>query len=533
MNISKSRNEIKWTLTAAVICGVLTHGYMLFNKISYHDDIFCLYSLGGTYGSGRWSLGILGALVRRLLGGTYSAPALNGIFSILLIAVAATLIVLLFRIRDILWIVAVACIMETFPVVTATFSYMFTAPYYMLALVLAVLAAYLMSLHKKWLDGYGIGAVLSIAVAVGIYQAYFGVTVALVLAWLVWDYEELTGVQGKKSPASRVILTGIWNVAVMALGLVLYALLNKLFLAITNYELSDYRGVNNMFAVTPSGLLKSVAGAYVSFVQMFTGDYAGLTSVLPIRLALLLLWLAAAWFLVVSTIRHQKDMLCRVLYWVMILLLPLAIHIVNVMVSGGDTEVHTLMLYSLAVMFIFPIAVIAKNTSGCAVSCERTACGKVFAIAGKVLAAVLVLAYAVVDNQAYMRVGLLQNEATAFYNRLITRIESTDGYSQSDGIYIAGALEISDGNLTEVPQFPAVSMTGYTMTSAEFINDYAWKEYVRWQLGFDPVYETQLPDTAVLDEMGCYPDADSIRIVDDVVIVKFSDGDTTGGIGQE
>jgi hypothetical protein len=255
--------------------------------------------------------------------------------------------------------------------------------------------------------------------------------------------------------------------------------------------------------------------------------------VLPIRLALLLLWLAAAWFLVVSTIRHQKDMPCRILYWVMILLLPLAIHIVNVMVSGGDTEVHTLMLYSLAVMFIFPIAVIAKNTSGCAVSCERTACGKVFAIAGKVLAAVLVLAYAVVDNQAYMRVGLLQNEATAFYNRLITRIESTDGYSQSDGIYIAGALEISDGNLTEVPQFPAVSMTGYTMTSAEFINDYAWKEYVRWQLGFDPVYETQLPDTAVLDEMGCYPDADSIRIVDDVVIVKFSDGDTTGGIGQE
>jgi hypothetical protein len=501
----------------AAVCGVLTHGYILFNKISYHDDIFCLYTLGGTYGSGRWSLGILGALMRRLFGGTYSAPGLNGIVSVALIAVAATLIVLLFRIRDIFWIAAVACIMETIPVVTATFSYMFTAPYYMLALVFAVLAAYLMSLHKKWFDCYGIGAVVSMAAAVGIYQAYFGVTVALVLAYLVWDYEKF----GDR--AGHALLEGIWNVIVMGLGLMLYAVLNKVFLALTHYELSDYRGVNNMFDVTPAGLLTSAAGAYKAFFQMFTGDYVGLTSVLPVRLALLFLWIAAVWFLIAVT-RRLKGAASRLLYWVMILLLPLAFDIVNVMVSGGDTEVHTLMLYALVLMFLFPIAVIARHTSGCAVSCEKTKAGQVFAAAGKVLAFVVFFSYAVVDNQAYMRAELLQNEASAFYNRLITRIESLDGFSQDMGIYIAGALEISDNNLTDIPQFPAVSMTGYTMSTEEFINDYAWKEYVRWQLGFDPVYAAEAPDEAVLDEMSCYPDADSIRIVDGVVVVKFGDG---------
>lgn len=524
MNTRRNLNEIKWTMCSSVIIGLLTHAYILYNKISYHDDIFCLYTLGGTYGSGRWSLGILGALMRRLFGGTYSAPGLNGILSILLIAVAATLIVEMFSVKNIWWIVATAGIMETIPVVTSTFSYMFTAPYYMIALVFAVLGAFLITRKQKWFDWHCIGAVLSMAVAVGIYQAYFAVTVSLVLSYLIWNFDEIVGSDARRNGAKKLLLGGIRALVLMALGMAAYALFNKVFLAVTHYELSDYRGVNNMFSVTFSGLLSSAAGTYKAFVSMFVKDYVGLTSVLPIRLALIILWILAIVCMIRESIRRKAGAWCNILYWGMAALLPLAFHIVNVMVSGGDTGIHTLMLYSLAQMFIFPIVILAKYTGGCAVSFEKTKYTAGMTAVSVAMAYLIIFSYAVVDNQAYMRVQLLQNEATAFYNRLITRIEGTEGYLQSDSIYIAGALEISDKNLTEVPQFPAVTMTGYTMTTDEFINDYAWKEYVRWQLGFDPVYEAQVPDVSAISEMPCYPDADSIRIVDDVVVVKFSDG---------
>lgn len=524
MNIQKNLHEIKWTMASSLMVGLLAHGYILFNKISYHDDIFCLYTLGGTYGSGRWSLGIMGALMRRLFGGTYSAPALNGILSIVLIGVAATLIVRMFSICDVKWMVAIAAIMETIPVVTSTFSYMFTAPYYMAALVFSVLAAYFISKQKKWMDLSGLGAILCLAIAVGIYQAYFAVTVSLVLSYLIWNSDAIIdGASGKKG-ALAILVQGIYALFRMGLGMVAYAVFNKVFLALTRYELSDYRGVNNMFDVTPAGLIKSAGSTYAAFTDMFCRDYAGLTSIPPIRIALIVLWVVAIILMITNAIRRKDGVWFNLLYWGMVALLPLGFHIVNVMVSGGDTGIHTLMLYSLAMMFIFPIVMIGKWAGACAVSYQKTKATAPIVVISLLCAYLVSFSYTVVDNQAYMRVELLQKEASAFYNRLITRIESTKGYRQSYGIYIVGALEIRDKNLTDVPDFPAVKMTGYTMTTEEFINDYAWKEYVRWQLGFDPVYAMALPDTDIVQEMACYPDEDSIRIVDDIVIVKLSDG---------
>lgn len=41
-----------------IIVGIISHGYIFFNKLSYHDDMSCMFSLGATYGLGRWGLGL-------------------------------------------------------------------------------------------------------------------------------------------------------------------------------------------------------------------------------------------------------------------------------------------------------------------------------------------------------------------------------------------------------------------------------------------------------------------------------------------
>ena len=66
-DIEKALKKIKerisplqqWAFVAAMVIGLIAHGYIIFNRISYHDNTACLFSLGATYELGRWGLGII------------------------------------------------------------------------------------------------------------------------------------------------------------------------------------------------------------------------------------------------------------------------------------------------------------------------------------------------------------------------------------------------------------------------------------------------------------------------------------------
>lgn len=77
-----------------------------------------------------------------------------------------------------------AVIFVVYPTCSASLLYMFTAGYYGFSCFLAVLSVWCMKTGKKL---YGCLAIICIAFSLGIYQAYFPVTVTLCL-FLVLDY---------------------------------------------------------------------------------------------------------------------------------------------------------------------------------------------------------------------------------------------------------------------------------------------------------------------------------------------------------
>lgn len=100
----------------------------------------------------------------------YVSPGVNGILSIILIAITGMIIIKVFNIKSCISAALIGGVLVVFPAVTSTFAYMFTAPAYFLALLLAVKSIDI--IYKKqsvfrWLIG---GLVLSFAI--GIYQAY-------------------------------------------------------------------------------------------------------------------------------------------------------------------------------------------------------------------------------------------------------------------------------------------------------------------------------------------------------------------------
>ena len=130
------QSPISYAFFSTLICGLLAHSLMLFNKLSAHDDLHYLFELGTTVTTGRWTLHLLYWFHLLLFQDTpMSLPVLNGFIAILCIGVAASLIVKLLRIRSRFLSAALGSLMVCFPTITGLFFYMFTIHYYMVALL--------------------------------------------------------------------------------------------------------------------------------------------------------------------------------------------------------------------------------------------------------------------------------------------------------------------------------------------------------------------------------------------------------------
>lgn len=71
-------NADKVTFIAAVAVGLISHMYMMTNKLPNYDDIKGMMDdYGSGFQSGRWALSLLGVFVKWTIG-NYSVPWLNG-----------------------------------------------------------------------------------------------------------------------------------------------------------------------------------------------------------------------------------------------------------------------------------------------------------------------------------------------------------------------------------------------------------------------------------------------------------------------
>ena len=97
--------------------------------------------------------------------------------TILLLSITACIIIEFFEINSMILCSLIGAIFLCFPTVTSTMFFMYTAPYYALAILLAVLAAW-------FADGQRFGMVygsILCAFSLGIYQAYLPLTVSLLI----------------------------------------------------------------------------------------------------------------------------------------------------------------------------------------------------------------------------------------------------------------------------------------------------------------------------------------------------------------
>lgn len=484
--------------------GFLAHGMAFFHKFSAHDDLIFLFDVGYTYTSGRWFLGTLSKLVNVLLGSShFSLPLFNGVFCLLCMALFCCVLVRLLDIRRVGSCVVLSGILVVFPMLANLFLFMFTAPYYMVSLLMAAVGALLVCRRNKWYAVVGGMALLTCSV--GIYQAYIPVILSIFLIYFIHSVS--TAAQWRWQDLLR---QGIYYVAVTIGFVGAYFLITRAYLSFYNLELTGYVGISSM---GQEGL-----GEYLKRILLIIYNRNIFTTVeswyaFPFRVrtcyhVLLALAGVLSLWLLLRVFRENKVKALSMA--AAMALLPLAVHFIYVMCDVED--IHPLMVYGEVMFFVYFLW-LGEHT---VLPCIRWK--KLPYRATVAMLAAAVILYARYDNAYYLRVQMEQRQTENYYNTLTTQIKSTEGYQDTLRVVYIHNEELSDETVKPIEGFAPITM-GPHLTPGSNV----WTEYMHYWCGFSP----ELADPADFEnlpqvqQMPRYPDDGSIQIINDTVVVKF------------
>lgn len=515
-HIKKLSGQQKALFISVFVAGLISHGYMFVNNISYHDAVLMTDGLGATYSLGRWSLGIMEYFGKKFIG-LYGSPLFHGILSLLLIALSGMLIVSILRMKHVLSAVYMGIMLAVFPVVTSIFAFMYTSSAYWMAFFLNTFVVYLLT-RKQSLKNLCIGGFL-LAFALGLYQAYFAVAVALFIMVLMVDILEEPSIRSKE-----ILRKGVWYFLTLLGGLVLYLVLNRVIVTVGKIGLSSYQGMDEVGKIELKKIPLLIRNAY--YYLLCDVEWNGVNSVPLLRYIVGGIGIVTLCIFLGIVLKGVKASTTKLILLALMLVLPVGINAVYLMSSSDSYSVHTLMRYSLVLFFILPVLLL-EHTNLLQIR-NRQALFLKNGVENILLALlwILPMCYIYLNNAAYLKVDFLQEQTIAYYTTLITEIKGTEGYRDEMPVVYIGERKIEDASLTEMPFFEDIKINGYDQDLLTSINNYAWRVFAGRHCGYFP--EENMDRTAYAEmpevaEMPCYPDAGSIKVINGTVVVKFSE----------
>lgn len=501
---SLSKQE-RIAIISSLISGFLSHGYAMGNNYIYHDSTI-LNGLGTTFGLGRWALGFSGELNNLTLG-NYQLPLLNIVISLIFIALSSAVVTRFFKVKSYYLSGFIGAVFAAYPVVTSTFAYNFSATYYFLALFLAVLSVDRISDSDDKKDI--IIAIILLTFSAGFYQAYLSVAVTMALSLIM---KELLL---SESEIKDIVRKGIKYIVTFIVSLVLYLILNKISLVIMKPPATGYQGAKNMGALTISKIPARFIQTYLHFFYIKWNGINKQTC----------MWVFIITYLVIAAVMVIRYMLKKklpcinvILFVIAYAVMPIAVNLVYLMSTDDKFSIHTLMRFATVFVILTP-AVFMEATSSKEKDRGLSICA--------VLLTVITFCYIYSNNVAYMKMNLVQTEMTSFFTVLESRISQVENFSDETPVVFYGEFKIEDKNLYDMNEmYGDTVILGYEYNARDLINRESWKRYMAYHTGFAPNIIDAPADILETDEFAnlkVYPDADSIKVINGILVVKLSD----------
>ena len=307
-------------------------------------------------------------------------------------------------------------------------------------------------------------------------------------------------------------------------GVGLYFIILNILLKTNNLVLSDYKGANSM-GIPPIGEWpKQFIRTYKHFLGYFLGFSYYKTPIIEtvIRIGMLLLSFI---ILVIKIFKDKiyKNRLNFIILIISIAIIPLSFNIVDFM--AYKTELSSLQIYNYVMLYILCIFIIDNAK-------------KIKVMTNLIVCLLIIISYInFIDiNRHYTKLETVYNYTENLNNRILTRIESIEGYNQEIPVMFIGIAQSEFYN--KLYNFPSLNdklTYDQTLWGGKYIgyadlysynNDKKIFKMINHQFGVELKRATDeerenVINTAEYKKMSNYPTKDSIKLINGIIVVKI------------
>lgn len=498
----------KTAFLSTFLIGFFCHLFIFTNSMYNNDDIRYLYVTFDKPELGRWLQTYAAGI-----SSYFSLPVINGLLALLYASVTSMVLVHMFQLENKLGILLISGLFVTFPTVACLYSYMFAADPFLLSCCFSTCAAYFVTCRKHK-AGWLLGAVF-LCCSVGIYQAYLSFTLLLMLLYFI-----LMLLQPEKYPDKEIWSIGIRYILMLVSGMGAYYIGMTLTLKFKHMELSSYQGIGESSVPNITDIKNRLFMVFHDFIEFFRP-----TQVLSfnpwMKLALLISFLLLTLFFCDLYRRHKiyQSFLRNVLLLFCGVCIPLSVNVLYLISDG--VGYHMLMRHSWCLLFIAVLIFYEKAAPHLGITVQKLLEWIAFAAAF-----IVVWNYILLSNIAYFNMNFRYEKTYALCVKIIDRIEQSQDYDRHRKLAFIG-------NYSKTYKMDAVSdlLDPMTGTSGARIFKGASRAYLPFFqncLGEDievvsPEEEKSLSATPEFQEMPYFPDAGSVRVINDVTVIKLND----------
>lgn len=504
----KIKPEWKLAFFSAFVIGLLVHAYKFTNTLLNHDSVFNAYSNQNMLGSGRWFLSIACGI-----SSYFDLPWLNGVMALIYIALTAAVVVAIFEIRNPFVVVLSAGLLVTFPGMTESFFYGFTADGYMLAM--------LMSAAAVWLSGLGVkrplcylASVVLLCLSCGIYQAYISFALILVICRLMYDILE------NANQPREYVQYMLRQILIFAGALAAYYVIWKLCMALQGTQTNRYQGIEEVsdlssFRISLGWLLGGMISTAQS-IAFFLVEWNILEHGVSLYAALNIAFVCC--FALALLACARKSGALRSFWRILLIVLCLIAAFFSVGIwhfASPGIGYRPMMLVSVSIFYIF-----------FAVLCDRWLCAGWKNIAAALLA-VIMINWGVMANIAYFYMQLCQTRTLAHACDMASRIRMID----SDAPIAVVGERAAEVNLGDSEESSRIHMLAHMLEEDLLYDRMRTEKYLTLMLGVESErfmvddYDKIAASEAVR-QMEAWPKKDSVQMIGDTIVIKLGETDT-------
>lgn len=375
-----------------------------------------------------------------------------------------------------------------------------------------------------------------VAFSLGTYGAYTSVATSLVILASM-----LFLLNGKK--AKEVFLRDIEYVTAFIAGIGIYYIVLKIFIHVQHLEIYTYMGEENLSSggISISELVQLIWIAWKRAVNQYIGRYWGYFPDQPAYASLpqwwaVLLLLLGTGLLAVQIIKNRKkyqSFTSIILLLFLIAIFPLSAGLIYVL---SFNNVHFLMVFTFVILYIGFVK-LAEMTVVDAVDSAMSikVAGTAISAAMLVFIGAFVYRGILVSNMAYMRLENNYETSKEEANRVLSRIESCEGFAGNESVTFVGDFHTSEymSRNNNAGKYWLDILDNMSLVDKSVGNSFSYSGPM-W--GFmTNVMGSPLPmysyfeenftaeDNEKISEMPVYPAQGSVEKIADTIVVKLNE----------